>query len=231
VPGSYNTAFHWEYWTYENHAFKRNTSGNSFLDITILLKPENSSGLRTYTSQNPYGFHDYTTRSGYGLSLHTPYASTCTHTDKGGQKHNTNYMKSQITFKSDLTYNLVGTLDAYMIFPEYNYKSYDSKNEFVSSTHKVLYHKIVIDEKTGALKFTEYTDYPSTDENDKFAHYTPVWLPDGEYKPVTHIGGLWTPIGECTAQVRQGDINTYLGIYSNKIIINGSMYDDMYDNH
>lgn len=231
VPGSYNTAFHWEYWTYENHAFKRNTSGNSFLDITILLKPENSSGLRTYTSQNPYGFHDYTTRSGYGLSLHTAYSSTCTHTDKGGQKHNTNYMQSQITFKSDLADNLVGTLDAYMIFPEYNYKSYDSKNEFVSSTHKVLYHKIAIDETTGALKFTEYADYPSTDENDKFAHYTPVWLPDGEYKPVTHIGGLWTPIGECTAQVRQGDINTYLGIYSNKIIIDGSMYDDMYDNH
>ena len=76
----------------------------------------------------------------------------------------------------------------------------------------------------------------SSDVNDKFAHYTPMWLPDGQYTPVTYISGLWTPLGELTATVQQGqysnsttDMNR-LHIWSNAIILDGSLYDDLYGN-
>lgn len=211
---NFNVTYHWEYWEYVNNNFVHRSS-DDMLDITLLLKPENENGLRTYTTDNKFGFHDYTTRSGYGLSLHSFYNSNCTHTDTHAHAHK-DYMYSQLKYNSTW-----GTLDAYMVFPEYNYQSMKS--------NKVLYHKITID-SNGALRFTPYDDYQSDDINDKYAHYTPMWLPDGEYKPVTHISGMWTPLGELSATVQHGTINDTLKIRTNHIWIKGSMYDDLYGN-
>ena len=136
--------------------------------------------------------------------------------------------KSHLTVKST-----VGTLEALMTFPEFNYNSaYKSANGTVQEYVKLTaanagtYY---------SLTMPQYTDYETDDYNDQFAHYTPMWLPNGEYIPVTHISGLWTPIGELRATVQQGqytDLSNMqkFGIYTNEIIIKGSLFDDLYNN-
>lgn len=48
-------------------------------------------------------------------------------------------------------------------------------------------------------------------------HYTPVWLPDGEYAVNVDAGECWTPAGRLRGTV-----------VTNAIVIEGSMYDDYY---
>lgn len=226
-----NTAFNWEYWVWNerqghNGTFDSNLSttaidpvrGSDKMNIVILLTPENASGLRTYT-KGAFGFHNYTTRSGYGLSMHRTYDDM---TGEWATK------KSHITLTSN-----VGTLEALMMFPEFNYK--DTYDTSAGTTQK--YKKLTVANAGTyySLTMPQYKDYETDDINDQFAHYTPMWLPNGEYKPVTHISGMWTPIGELRATIQQGqytsvnDMNKY-GIYTNKVIIKGSLYDDLYNN-
>lgn len=226
-----NTAFAWEYWVWNerkgyNGTFDSDLStpdidpvrGSDKMNVVILLTPENSSGLRTYT-QGAFGFHNYTTRSGYGLSMHRTYDDM---TGKWAAK------KSHITLSSN-----VGTLEALMMLPEFNYN--DTYNTSAGATQK--YKKLTVANAGTyySLTMPQYKDYETDDFNDQFAHYTPMWLPNGEYKPVTHISGMWTPIGELRATIQQGqytsvnDMNKY-GIYTNEVIIKGSLYDDLYNN-
>lgn len=226
-----NTAFTWEYWVWNersgyNGTFDSDLStteidpvrGSDKMNIVILLTPENASGLRTYTT-GAFGFHNYTTRSGYGLSMHRTYDDM---TGEWAAK------KSHITLSSN-----VGTLEALMMFPEFNYK--DTYDTSTGTTQK--YKKLTVASAGTyySLTMPQYTDYETDDRNDQFAHYTPMWLPNGEYKPVTHVSGMWTPIGELRATIQQGqytsvkDMNKY-GIYTNEIIIKGSLYDDLYNN-
>ncbi len=125
---------------------------------------------------------------------------------------------------------VVGEPYAVMTFPEFNYAMQSGQpNASVDCPYVALEASMMITQ-THHLFFPTYYDYSSNDPNDAQAHYTPMWLPDGEYTPVTHIGGVWSPIGEMTAVVTQGQCNPAVGLYSNKIIIKGSMYDDMYPN-
>ena len=217
-----NTAFNWEYWTWNekngyNGVFSKQT-GSDKMNIVIMLTPENESGLRTYTT-GALGMHNYTTRSGYGLSMHRVYNDLTASWPVN---------KSHLTVKST-----VGTLEALMTFPEFNYNStYKSANGTVQE-----YVKLTAANAGSyySLTMPQYTDYETDDYNDQFAHYTPMWLPNGEYIPVTHISGLWTPIGELRATVQQGqytDLSNMqkFGIYTNEIIIKGSLFDDLYNN-
>lgn len=242
---SSNMRFEWEYWTYENNAFKKNSS-NDQLTVQIILKPENESGLRTYDDPTkvPFGVHNYTTRSGYGLSMHTGNAlSDSSLTPKYS------YVRASST---------VGKLQAIMTFPEYNYSAtYDSTKASNKQAYTVLDGTAARNsDGVFGLRFQIYSDYQSDDPNDKVAHYTPMWLPGTDskpaaYTPVTYISGLWTPLGELQATVQQGQYasgkttsGTFstsvktnneaaankLGIYTNSITIKGSLYDDLYIN-
>lgn len=51
----------------------------------------------------------------------------------------------------------------------------------------------------------------------KRIHYTPVWLPDGDYVVNVDVADLWTPAGEIRGTVQ-----------SNAVKIEGSMYEDFY---
>ena len=224
APSTSTTRYEWTYWTWSNGGFvKRNSADH--LDITLLLKPENESGLRDYTTPAFKYLHDYTTRSGYGLSIHTYFCTGC-----GKALGNATTCGSCRT--SGVTSNVqanttIGKLEAVMTFPEFNYST-DNNNCAVLTADKVC--------NMYTLTLPMYADYNSSDVNDKFAHYTPMWLPDGQYTPVTYISGLWTPLGELTATVQQGqysnsttDMNR-LHIWSNAIILDGSLYDDLYGN-
>lgn len=218
---SSNTKFKWEYWTWNftNSTFNKVTDGD-MMSITIILKPENESGLRTYEF-GAFNMHNYTTRSGYGLSLHSIF-NDCTLGNKF----------SNITANST-----TGTLEAVMTFPEFNYAdqdSYDTARGALNQYYTTL--QVIGTGKTRSLMFQQYTDLKTEDEKDKLAHYTPMWLPDGKYVPVTYVSGLWTPLGEMRATVQQGEFGTSesnmnkFGIYTNMIIIKGSLYDDLYNN-
>lgn len=226
-----NTAFKWEYWKWNerqgyNGTFDSNLNtdaidpvrGSDKMNIVILLTPENASGLRTYTT-GAFNFHNYTTRSGYGLSMHRVYNDMTGSWDA---------QKSHITLNSN-----IGTLEALMMLPEFNYDSTYKTASGATQNYKKL---TVANAGTYySLTMPQYTDYATDDYNDQFAHYTPMWFPNGEYKPVTHISGMWTPIGELRATVQQGqytsvnDMNKY-GVYTNEVIIKGSLYDDLYNN-
>ena len=127
----------------------------------------------------------------------------------------------------------VGTLEALMTFPEFNYSS-----KYVAANGAVQEYIKLTAANAGAyysLTMPQYADYETDDYNDQFAHYTPMWLPDGEYKPVTHVSGIWTPIGELRATVQQGQYTSEtdmhkFGVYTNEVIIKGSLYDDLYNN-
>ena len=59
-----------------------------------------------------------------------------------------------------------------------------------------------------------------------------MWFPDGEYVTTLSIGGMWTPIGELQAEICHGNMaqseQDKFHIKTNKITIDGSLYDDMY---
>ena len=61
----------------------------------------------------------------------------------------------------------------------------------------------------------------STFDFDGVKYYTPMWLPDGEHIVVCRFNGLWTPLGEMDYVVRN----------QNTVTIDGSLWDDYYDNH
>lgn len=232
--GTSNTAFYWEYWTWNENSGYNGTfskqSGKDKMNIVIMLTPENESGLRTYTT-GAFGMHNYTTRSGYGLSMHRVY-NDLSGVYKNGAESMSN--KAWAVNKSHITVNsTVGTLEALMTFPEFNYGStYKQANGAIQDYIKLTaanagtYY---------SLTMPQYSDYETDDYNDQFAHYTPMWLPNGEYIPVTHISGVWTPIGELRATVQQGqytnanDMHKY-GVYTNEVIIKGSLFDDLYNN-
>jgi hypothetical protein len=232
--GTSNTAFYWEYWTWtENSGYNgkfTKQSGSDKMNIVIMLTPENESGLRTYTT-GAFGMHNYTTRSGYGLSMHRVY-DDLSGVYKNGAECMSN--KAWAVNKSHITLNSnVGTLEALMTFPEFNYDStYRAANGAVQN-----YIKLTAANAGSyySLTMPQYTDYETDDYNDQFAHYTPMWLPNGEYIPVTHISGVWTPIGELRATVQQGqytnanDMHKY-GVYTNEVVIKGSLFDDLYNN-
>jgi hypothetical protein len=224
-----NTKFSWEYWTWkENNKYDgefKKQSGKDQMHIAIIMTPENESGLRTYTS-GAYGIHNYTTRSGYGLSLHRLYSDLNNGTSP--YKYEWPVNKSHITMNS-----ITGKPEVIMTFPEFNYTS-----TYKSGNGSVQDYVTITASPAGSyysLRLPEYADYTSDDINDKYAHYTPMWLPDGAYKPVTHISGMWTPIGELRATVQQGQYKDardmdYYGIYTNEVVIKGSLYDDLYNN-
>lgn len=224
-----NTKFSWEYWTWkENNKYDgefKKQSGKDQMHIAIIMTPENESGLRTYTS-GAYGIHNYTTRSGYGLSLHRLYSDLNNGTNP--YKYEWPVNKSHITMNS-----ITGKPEVIMTFPEFNYTS-----TYKSGNGSVQDYVTITASPAGSyysLRLPEYADYTSDDINDKYAHYTPMWLPDGAYKPVTHISGMWTPIGELRATVQQGQYKDardmdYYGIYTNEVVIKGSLYDDLYNN-
>jgi hypothetical protein len=232
--GTSNTAFYWEYWTWtENSGYNgkfTKQSGSDKMNIVIMLTPENESGLRTYTT-GAFGMHNYTTRSGYGLSMHRVY-DDLSGVYKNGAECMSN--KAWAVNKSHITLNSnVGTLEALMTFPEFNYDStYRAANGAVQN-----YIKLTAANAGSyySLTMPQYADYETDDYNDQFAHYTPMWLPNGEYIPVTHISGVWTPIGELRATVQQGqytsasDMHKY-GVYTNEVVIKGSLFDDLYNN-
>ncbi len=230
-----NTAFYWEYWTWNensgyNGKFELKT-GNDKMNVVIILTPENASGLRSYTT-GAFNIHNYTTRSGYGLSMHRVYDDLTGKYKSGAEwmaGANWPVNKSHITMEST-----VGTLEALMTFPEFNFSSKYITGEPID---KQEYLKLTVANAGTyySLTMPQYADYETDDYNDQFAHYTPVWLPDGEYKPVTHISGIWTPIGELRATVQQGQYTTEtdmhkFGVYTNEVIIKGSLYDDLYNN-
>lgn len=212
------TVYSWEQWKWEDGKYVK-VSSNDQLNITLILKPENENGLRTYTV-GAFGMHNYTTRSGYGLSIHSQFSDL-----------NLPYQTSNVHTNNTLD----GSLFAVMTFPEFNYSSkYISANGTSEQEYTTLNVSPIAGQNAYRLSIPRTDDY-SMDENDKVAHYTPMWLPDGKYTPVTHFGGLWTPLGEMTATVQQGqytsetDMNKFK-IYTNYVIIDGSMYDDLYPN-
>lgn len=81
------------------------------------------------------------------------------------------------------------------------------------------------------ISLPEYADIH--DGEDASDHYTPMWFPDGEYSPVTTFRGIWTPVGEMSAVIRQNEIGSAAemeryGIFTNGFRISGSLYDDLY---
>ena len=94
---------------------------------------------------------------------------------------------------------------AYMIWPEYQYSHEEGR---VSSLEWL----------EGApfgmkWKLHEFMDYGRV-------HWTPIWFPDGDYTAYACYSDLWTPMGMITVRSQ-----------SNKIIIDGNMYDDWYIGH
>jgi hypothetical protein len=56
-----------------------------------------------------------------------------------------------------------------------------------------------------------------------------MWFADGAYTPVTYLGGLWSPVGELTATVQQGQITdatemAKYGIFTNRYWISDCLY-------
>jgi hypothetical protein len=221
-PNTTSTSvYSWEQWKWENGEYVK-LSSNDQLNITLILKPENENGLRTYTV-GAFGMHNYTTRSGYGLSIHSTFSDL----NLPNQMSNVNTNNAS-----------AGTLFGLMTFPEFNYSSqYISSNSSVNQKYTTLEigDPEVVNGKTLYRLCMQDCGITSSDPNDSFAHYTPMWLPDGKYVPVTYFGGLWTPLGEMTATVQQGqytteaEMNTFK-IYTNHVTIDGSMYDDLYPN-
>lgn len=220
-PSTTSTSvYSWEQWKWENGEYVKASSDDQ-LNITLILKPENENGLRTYTV-GAFGMHNYTTRSGYGLSIHSTFSDL----NLPNQMSNVNTNNAS-----------AGTLFGLMTFPEFNYSSqYISSNSIFNQDYTTLeITPEVVNGKTLYRLRMQDCGIISSDPNDSLAHYTPMWLPDGKYVPVTYFGGLWTPLGEMTATVQQGqytteaEMNTFK-IYTNHVTIDGSMYDDLYPN-
>ena len=94
---------------------------------------------------------------------------------------------------------------AYMIWPEFQYSEEDgciSTLEWVASAPE-----------GDRWKLYEFMDYGRV-------HWTPIWFPDGDYIAYACYSDLWTPMGMITVCSQ-----------SNKIIIDGNMYDDWYIGH
>ena len=207
---SVNT-YKWEYYTYNEStsAYELVSNQNDKISATIILKPENENGLRSYVYASAYKIHNYTTRSGYGFSIHTSFSDLQLTTKRSNVKAS----------------STVGKVTAYMLYPEFNYEAKSGKcTDLVAAKSGSVY----------LLSLPKYDDITSSDNNDKYAHYIPMWYPDGLYKPVTVIGGLWTPVGELRASVLQGELTTKTqmdtyGIYTNTYTISGSLYDDLYE--
>jgi hypothetical protein len=217
TPGTSATVHSWSYWTYDANGFRKVTESNKSIQANIILTPENQNfegDLAKPLSSN-INSHNYLTRSGYGLSLNRVH-------EVNGQIN-----RSHVTVNANMD-NMIGTPYIVMSFPEFNY----STGKHPYGSYKIPYSVLTTTYENGQylLSFPELTDYNGNDEYDKHAHYTPLWLPDGEYTPVTHIGGMWSPIGEMQATITQGTSNAHLGLYSNHITVEGSMYDDMYPN-
>ena len=208
---------------------KRLTNG---LDVVMLLTPENEAGLKQ-EDVVLFGIPDYVTRAGYGFSLHQP---------RSGLGLSINGYSGINASTVIAGANTFGIPEALMTYPEFDY----SKDKGKSTTLMVAETSSGTKYLAFALAFPEYKDYQSNDVNDRFAHYIPMWYPDGEYTPVTYFSGAWSPLGEMTATVVQGDERVTSGltgatdvgasetmmsrrhIFTSILEILGSLYDDIY---
>lgn len=228
---STSNSFSWAYYEYNpsnpSKFIKREMSDK--LQITLILTPENEGGLKEKEVLMA-GVPDFITRAGYGFSLHRSYTGI----DSGANASSVSAGRE-----------CVGTLTALMSYPEFNY------SEDVGMYSKLLVSeaKPTGDSNSYFLSLPEYPDYQSNDINDRYAHYIPMWYPDGDYQPVSKFSGLWCPIGELEATVVQSEGRVVDGLtgkvdaedsqeemermrmWTNKYTIQGSMYDDIYITH
>ena len=98
-------------------------------------------------------------------------------------------------------YELPQTVIAY--FPEFQYESY----------WRIL-------NKTNVNSFMATFEFKNNEYsmNNSRVHFTPVWFPDGDYKPLITVRDAWTPVGEL-----KGSFTAGLPIQ-----IEGSVYDDWF---
>lgn len=96
---------------------------------------------------------------------------------KSGYGFNTNAEARVITSAGKSAYTQAQT--SVMYFPEFKYKTYFRVLDKSMETYR------------SSFKFKEnrYSTYKSR------AHFTPIWYPDGAYKPYTKVYDAWTPAG------------------------------------
>lgn len=82
--------------------------------------------------------------------------------------------------------HITGVQHAVSYFPEFAYQKYWRLHDIKSSGYNASFW----------LKPNVYSTYQSR------VHFTPIWFPDGHYKPLTRILDAWTPDGMLTVQLQ-----------------------------
>ena len=235
VPATSVNTYRWQEWTSASGLVTYSTKMN----ITLILTPENENGLKT-KSLSAYKIPNYVTRAGYGFSINRTSGDLNDMTLS--RKFSNVSLVAANNGTTAYTRN-IGNLTAQMTYPEFNYTKMGKSSwttystYYTDSTGTATYTNLATSPSGSywTLRLPSYSDYASSDPYDKYSHYTPMWMPQSNtaYVPVTYFGGLWSPIGEITATVRQGQLTTQAqmdsyGVYTNSYILRGSLYDDLY---
>lgn len=205
----------WSYWTYQNNRFRRVTESANLQTAAWL------SVANKYVNGNQYKM-----RSGYGLTLKT--RGDILATDK--VKQSCTVSQSGFVFFPEFMY----TASTDSIRDRYNklapYYLKQSSNAFEDTTgFKRI--PMTADGKFKAdtvnngvfgtfaslapIQFSTEMQLPLNTTNEQVVHYTPLWMPDGDYKVLVYLSDAWTPGGMLSGYT-----------FSNAITIEGDMLDD-----
>ena len=157
-------------------------------------------------------------KSGYGITYNFDPNAVCLNSSGTGKI--TADMLGNTTLAGQNV--LLGNVKVDFIYPEFAYRTGSGWNDTAESNLEdaTEYVSRLPDKywniAGNRLEGEKYTIRKAISKT----HYTPIWMPDGEYTAYAQVSSVWTPAGECTL------------IYSNnKVHISGDLIDNWHLRH